>query len=443
MLARRHVVGGRERVVLHDEARHEAVELPVATWAVLACADGTRDVAGIAAAAARLGAGATEAAVAALLEAMHARGALENGAPPHEPDVVTIRPRPEDVSRQPVAPLPGYRFDCDGSGGCCSAYGSILLTPGDRDRARAALEGETRAGVPMSRWFTPDHGSAPTPLSVPLHIEGGCGFLGDDGLCEIHRRVGLAGKPRACAAFPLIACSDGEEVRVSVTPECACVLRLAAPGRGEPLAESWRSGSDLPPTTVVDVLPATLTVSAGRTHSRAWVREQVADVLAALPTAVDPARTCWECADSWSGASPTNPVLAPYVDSLLPVARDLLRRRSTYAPDGDWVLGSLRWLVGTLHLLGEASLQEMILEASETGDPTEQLYLRSSLWAYRDFIETPLELVMRAHAAKIWIGRAMAEVPLAPSDTAVPLATLSMLMRGHGLMRAWDERSEA
>ena len=95
------------------------------------------------------------------------------------------------------------------------------------------------------------------------------------------------------------------------------------------------------------------------------------------------------------------------------------------------------------HLLGEASLQEMILEASETGDPTEQLYLRSSLWAYRDFIETPLELVMRAHAAKIWIGRAMAEVPLAPSDTAVPLATLSMLMRGHGLMRAWDERSEA
>ncbi|MBV1859221.1 MAG: YkgJ family cysteine cluster protein, partial [Nannocystaceae bacterium] len=74
MLARRQVVDGRETVVLHDEARHDALELQPETWAVLACADGTRDVAGIAAAAVRVGAGATEAAVATLLEAMHARG---------------------------------------------------------------------------------------------------------------------------------------------------------------------------------------------------------------------------------------------------------------------------------------------------------------------------------------------------------------------------------
>lgn len=443
MLARRHVVDGRESVVLHDEARHDALELAPATWAVLACADGTRDVAGIAAAAARVGAGATEAAVATLLEAMHVRGALVDGAPSHEPDVVTIRPRPADVAGLPVAPLPGYRFDCDGSGGCCSAYGSILLTPGDRDRARAALEGETRAGVPMSRWFTPDHGSAPTPLSVPLHVEGGCGFLGEDGLCEIHRRVGLAGKPRACSAFPLIACSDGEQVRVSVTPECACVLRPAAEGRGEPLAESWRLGSDLPPTTVVDVLPAMLRVSPSRSESRAWVRTRVADALRALPAAADSARACWGWADAWSGATPVEPDLAPYVDALLRCARDLLRRRSSYVADTDWVLRSLRWLVGTLHLLREASLQAMILDPTPVGDPTEQVYLQSSLWAYRDFTDTPLEVVMRSHAVKIWIARAMAEIPLAPSDTAVPLATLSMLMRGHGLMRAWDEPSEA
>ncbi len=106
-------------------------------------------------------------------------------------------------------------------------------------------------------------------------------------------------------------------------------------------------------------------------------------------------------------------------------------------------MGSLRWLVGTLHLLQEASLQAMILEPTSAAEPTEKLYLRSSLWGYRGFVDTPVEIVMRAHAANIWIGRAMAEVPLAPSDAAVPLATLSMLMRGHGLMRAWDEPAEA
>lgn len=442
MLARRQVVDGRESVVLHDEARRCALELPPETWAVLECADGTRDVAGIAAAAARVGAPASVSAVSTLLEAMHEQGALENGAPPHEPDVVTIRPRPDDIRRQPVAALPDYRFECDGSGGCCSAYGSILLTPGDRDRARAALEGETRAGIPMSRWFTPDHGSAPTPLSVPLHVEGGCGFLGKDGLCDIHRRVGLSGKPRACAAFPVVACSDGEQVRVSVTPECACVLRSAAPGRGEPLAASWRSGGDLPPTTVIDVLPETVVVSEGRSQPRAWLRSRVAEALDALPQAVDPALACWHWADAWSGTS-LDPTLSAHVESLLPRARDLLRRRKSYVREDDWVVRSLRWLVGTLHLLQEASLQAMILEPTSAAEATEELYLRSSLWGYRGLVDTPVEIVMRAHAANIWIGRAMAEVPLAPTDTAVPLATLSMLMRGHGLMRAWDEPAEA
>ena len=36
------------------------------------------------------------------------------------------------------------------------------------------------------------------------------------------------------------------------------------------------------------------------------------------------------------------------------------------------------------------------------------------------------------------IARAMSEVPLAPSEHAVALASLNMLLRGHALARAWQ-----
>ncbi len=140
--------------------------------------------------------------------------------------------------------------------------------------------------------------------------------------------------------------------------------------------------------------------------------------------------------------TPAEPELGVFLDPLLVCARDLLRRRTSYVADADWVLGSLRWLVGTLHLLREGSLPTMILDPTPVGDAIERLYVQSSLWGYRDFTEAPLDAVMRAHAAKIWIARAMAEVPLAPSASAIPLATLSMLMRGHGLMRAWGPSAQ-
>ncbi len=436
MLARRHVLDGREFVVLHDEARRETLELDPATWAVLSCADGTRDVEGIIAAAARTGARSTPSALSRLLIALAERDCLREGAPDHAPDVVTIRTRPEDVAALPIASLPNYRYHCDGSGGCCRAYGSVLLTPGDRDRARAALPDHEIAGLPAARWFTPDKGSAPTPLSVPVAVDGGCGFLATDGSCEIHRRIGLEGKPQGCAAFPRMACADGVEVRVSVIPECACVLRPVPDGVGEPLDEGWTRGADIPAITVVDVLPASVVLDGERTESRAWLRSQVAEVLGEVERARDPARVCWTRADAWSSPEPVD--LEPYVASLRGRARDLLRRRTTYVGENDWVLRSLQWLVGTLHLLGDADLRSLIVAPTEQADPVEVRYLRAALWGYQGFEAGPAVRVMRTHAAKIWIARAMAEVPLAPSKAALPLATLSMLLRGHALARAWE-----
>ncbi|MCR9166214.1 MAG: YkgJ family cysteine cluster protein [Nannocystaceae bacterium] len=436
VLARRHVSGGREFVILHDEARGETLELEAAAWAVLSCADGTRDVEGIIAAATRLGARTTASVVGELLAALAERDALVDGAPDHEPDVVRIRTRPARVLDEPVVALPGFRYACDGTGGCCRSYGSVLLTPGDRDRARAALPEHAIAGVPMTRWFTPDRGSAPTPLSVPVTVDGGCGFLGTDGLCEIHRKVGLEGKPRACSAFPVTACSDGVEVRVSAMPECACVLRPVEEGEGDPLGEGWQRGADVPPMLIIDTLPESIRVDASRTESPAWLRAAVSRTLRALTEAADLAQTCWQHADAWS--RPKEASLGAYVEALGRKAKDAMRRRSTYVAADDWVLASMQWLVGTLHFLGEPALQAAAMEPTQATDAVELRYLQCVLWGYHGFGSRAAVDVMREHAIKIWIARAMAEVPLAPSTHAIPLATLNMLLRGHALSRAWE-----
>ena len=423
-------------MILHDEERRETLEIDVAAWAVLSCADGTREVEGIVAAAARLGAQTRPEAVTELLQALAERGGLEAGAPAHAPDVVTIRKRPAGVLELPVAVLPGYRYVCDGSGGCCRSYGSVLLTPGDRDRARAALPGHRIAGLPSTRWFTPERGSAPTPLCVPVSVDGGCGFLDAQGLCEIHRRVGLEGKPRACAAFPVVICSDGVELRVSVMPECACVLRPVGPGEGETIGEGWQIGADVPSVLVVDVLPETIQVDGTRTAPRSWLRSAVGDLYERSVHAVDPADLCWSEADAWSTPKPRD--LAPYVDALHRHAKDTMRRRSTYVGTDDWVLRSLRWLVGTLHLLEDPSLQALVVAPTEMPDPIERRYLQAALWSYQGFDDDTAAFALRLHAVRIWIARAMSEVPLAPSEHAVALASLNMLLRGHALARAWQ-----
>ncbi len=430
--------------MLHDEHTGDHLEVSAAAWAVLASADGTRERDGIAAAATRLGVNVTTEVVDALLDDLAERGALLEGPPAHAPDVVTPRARSPEVAALPIAALPDYRFDCDGSGGCCRAYGSVLFTPEDRARARGWLPTFQVGPVPPQRWFTPSRGSAPTPLNVPVSCQGGCGFLGDDGRCEIHRRGGLAAKPVACAAFPLLACADGVSVRVTVSPECACVLHSHARARGEPLVPGLSRGAELPATTVIDELPPEVVLEAGLRIPIARLRARVDDAIETLPVE-DPARVCWDWAQAWGlGGAP--PPLGEYVDALATRARGLLGRMRHWRSEDDWVLGSLRWLVATLHFLGDAEVRASLCEAEAEAPAVENFYLRASLWGYLGFCETPVCGVLRAHAVKIWIARAMDAIPLAPrlprveaERSGYPLAVLSMLLRGHGLDKAWSE----
>ena len=94
--------------------------------------------------------------------------------------------------------------------------------------------------------------------------DGACGFLQDDGLCAIHRAGGARAKPWGCQAFPRIYVDDGVAVHVTLKPECPCVLAPVAE-EVEPLIDpSHDDTGTLPESVVVDVLPESIELSAGR-----------------------------------------------------------------------------------------------------------------------------------------------------------------------------------
>ncbi|MCA9650442.1 MAG: YkgJ family cysteine cluster protein, partial [Myxococcales bacterium] len=291
VLPRRHVIDGTERVVLHDQHNDEVVQVGPREWAVLEAADGTREPEGIVVAARRRGAHARVAAVSELLHTLAERGMVEAGeeaepearsssaespapgsgtplavaptpaleptiadaspaspspspAMPSSPPPAPVPPEADDPGERPVVGLPeGLR--CDGGGTCCRLYGTVMATPEEARRIETLLPHWRVGSVPSERWTTPMRGSTPGPLLALVARDGACGMLRDDGLCEIHRVGGAEAKPLGCRLFPRTFVDDGVELRVSLKPECPCVLAPLT-AAAEPVAGPWTRARELP-----------------------------------------------------------------------------------------------------------------------------------------------------------------------------------------------------
>lgn len=417
------------------------LELPPSTWAVLECADGTRDAAGIALAATRLGTSTAVTSVIALVDQLHGLGMLEEGPPSHSPTKLVVRPRPLIEADLPVAQLPDFTMHCDGSGGCCATYSTILLTPDDVARARATIPEHTVGEVGWDRMFTPSHGSAPTPLSVPIFRNGACGFLGEDGACEIHRAGGLEAKPSGCAAYPLALVNDGVSIRVTTSTECGCVLASVGRTDGAPLLDpSHEVAADLPPTQLIRSIPAEVEVGYGRTLSRAELRRWVRGALETLAVG-DPAARAWALSDDLAGAREPSTDRAVDIDradqmrrfTALADAVERAYQRSQWRSSADGLRDGLRWFCAATKLLTDASLVDAVAEAARPDE--ERFYLRAFLWGYGGET-TPLALGLRDRATRIWVARAMEQLALVDLDSPRwrhPLAVVDGLMRSQGL----------
>jgi lysine-N-methylase len=295
VLPRRHLIDGEEVVVLHNAKNGELLKLPAELYAIVAYADGTRDLDGIALAASRDGHFTRMSVITSLMETLNSYGALADGIEPAEPAVTTPRLLTTDALSFPDLPLErleGHRFCCTGAGSCCAQYATIGVTADDLIRARRAglqtLPGDHRE----ERVVLPLYGGA-FRQAMTL-VNGRCLQLTADSQCGLHHRGGPSAKPVACAAFPAVLVEDGEKVRLSAALECDCVFHSRDESEGASLLPMSSSLHQLPAGLTVRRLPRDLELTASQTVPTATYAQWSKDL---PPTTNAP----WACATLAAG----------------------------------------------------------------------------------------------------------------------------------------------
>jgi lysine-N-methylase len=449
VLARRHWVGGDERVVLHDLRSGRLVQLGPREWSLLAEADGTRDLPGIVLAAARAGAFAREPALRAFLEQLHEAGLLAGEAAPEPADDAARDAPPPD---RPLALLPDFSLHCDGRGSCCRLYASVLFSPVETARARALQPKTLDGGADPSRVFLPERGSAPCAGSAVAQIDGRCAYLGEADRCALHRAGGPEAKPLGCTLFPASFLDDGERIRVSAWIECACVLASVGRPGGAPLLDSRaRTRADLDPAVHVERLPERVLVRDGD-HAGAATLRRFTDQLLACPSPPDVPRALVQLARTLEAeglaeqpdarfdphAPPLAPAeLLPWIDALHRRAERRAREDAVWRSERDLARLATRAIAAATRALLDPDALAALLAAPAPAPASEAFSLRASLHAFRFVGELPLASALRDQALRLLVARALpgAFAALAVPDPAFehPLALLEAMMRGHGL----------
>ncbi|MEX1362833.1 MAG: YkgJ family cysteine cluster protein [Nannocystaceae bacterium] len=466
VLPRRHVVDGEERVVLHDQRSDDVVQVGAREWAVLEAADGTREPEGIVVAARRQGAHARVAAVRELLRTLAARGMVEAGedaeleSPSRDEPIAcpsmplgpeSVSPTssvPDDPGARPVVGYPeGLR--CDGSGTCCRLYGTVMATPQEAQRIQTLLPHWRVGRVPAERWTTPMRGSAPGPLLALVARDGACGMLREDGRCEVHRVGGAEAKPLGCRLFPRTFVDDGHEVRVSLKPECPCVLDPQAEDTELVAASAWARARDLPPEVVVQPLPDAIELSHGRWAPRAEVRSWMV-ALAERPAPDDLAATSWALAQlvetegldasmleaAWIAAPPPSTLVMPWIEALHRRASRRAREHAAWRSEGDLVRRTITALATVTLLLRDAEALEEAMAMPPDRPAQEARYWRTALHGHRWLGHAALAVVLRDEAVRLWVARSlpvvMPGVQTEP-ELRAPLALVEAILRAHGI----------
>jgi len=184
----------------------------------------------------------------------------------------------DDTSPPQMAPE--SRFTCASCNRCCSEQ--HLLGPVTRQERDAILKGfndaADRAGGADPSNFIPLPTGDGRELYVLRTREGFCVYLGRDGLCNVHRDLGVELKPAVCRMFPyrVTRTPDGWDAGLSLT--CPTV----AGGRGGDPKEEAQDKIDALPIfeSLIHEAPPSVVLGEG-VHAawgdyRAWERKAIA-----------------------------------------------------------------------------------------------------------------------------------------------------------------------
>ncbi len=478
--ARRHRVAGTSFVTLHDTEQARVAKIGQREWTLLGCADGTRDLDGILAAAAQRGRFAQRPHLETFLQQLHQAAMLVDGPRPIVPfgalgegsDEATnavsfgiAQPHPD----RPLEPLPDYTLSCDGSGTCCRIYPTTIFTAEEATRARALRPELLDGGLQEEQLFTPERGSgwghparAPVARCVTM-FDGRCAYLDHDLQCSLHGDEST--KPLGCRLFPTVFVDDGQVIRVSVTPECTCVFDSIGRQAGTPLVPQGATGGrDLDPGTYVRRLSDKLRLYKHETADRgaylAWERKvrdsrwehDVPQRLWALAEAIQTQGLEPRAIDEALAA--LQPVRLMQLRGMLETLLARLRRR--LQQDVAWrsETDMAQLACGLLEQTVERLLSESEIVSTATGAPAqavETFYVRCLLHGHQFMDEQPLELALRDRAVRLLVARGLATLIRSTAndessgrdfpDPALrqPLALVEATMRGCGLYEYLDD----
>ncbi len=442
VLPRWHRIDGVERVALHDSERGSLALIEASDWSVLALADGTRTQREIVAATST-DAPRSTVEVAKLFDALFDLGLVVDGA---SPVVSTEAPVGAATVRanRPLDLLSDYALLCDGRGGCCSQYSSIVLTENDHERARRAGLRSHESGRFSGEALLPFSGTHSSKRALPI-VDGGCAELTDDRRCSLHERGGADAKPIACSSFPRTFVDDGEVVRVSIACECACVFRsvggFTRPGEALVAAKAIDDriiSEELNVRVLPEMVPVTSGVFASRSDVVTWSKRALAEsvpeeLVGRLVAEAAALRAVAQEAARAAGA----PMLEAPGD---PLIRELAsfrdRSRAAAASAESWRSARDRTRIVRRHVADAAErlatddralAQVMTLD---TWRSDEAFYYRASLHGHL-FVDASVALVdaLQRAAIAVLVARALGATGTFESH---PLAAVLAMVRGMG-----------
>ncbi len=311
--------------------------------------------------------------------------------------------------------------------------------------------------------FSPERGAGRARAAEGLcvaSVDGRCAYLGEDLDCLLHRRGGATAKPRSCQLYPRVFVDDGEVIRVSVRPECACAFASASGSGGEPLVPSTvQKGADLDPSVFVHILPDRVPLTASHSAERAryvdWARQvaelgsdrHLPEALWTLAAGIE-AHGLTRAVAEQAFASPLplqHAELVPWLRALgerteRRVAQDALWRSPT-----DWARLAATWLHRAVERFAGPERHDA---AGAAGRSAEAFYWRASLHGHLLVGEQPLVTALRDRSLRLLLGRVLPEV-VRPDERSFdnkrddkrvderalgqPLALVEAMMRAHGL----------